>query len=176
MIEFILLSVNYSGFLSFESITKEYNCTLRLEDWCKPRSHTYRRNITNGNTIDVFINDIPIQVKYRSINKLRQLTYEIHIVKSTGIFNDDKIKMNYTINDPFEYLVSEVGGTIEEPTKYQGQFCFIPKSELIKRSVLRTSTHKGQDSIFICPPDYYNNKHWSKKFWIPLLRNNQFYK
>jgi len=73
--------------------------------------------------------------------------------------------MNYCANDPFEYLVSEVGGTKEEPTKYHGQFCFIPKTTLIEWNVLRTSTHKGKNSICICPPDYHDDKHWSKKFW-----------
>jgi hypothetical protein len=79
--------------------------------------------------------------------------------------------MSYTIDEPFVYLVAEVGGTKETPTKYQGQFCFIPKSTLIERNILRTSTHKGQTSISICPPDYHDDKHWSKKFWVdPFIK------
>jgi len=169
IVELIPKSENYSGFISSESIMKEYNCALRLEDWCKIHGRKYRRNITNGTngtTIDLFIDDIPIQAKYRSINKGKASTYEIHITKCAGTLNGKKIPMNYEVSDPFEYLVVEAGGTEEEPTKYHGQFCFIPKSELIKRKVLRSSTNKGQNSIMICPPDYHNNKHWSKKFWI----------
>lgn len=164
MIELIPTSLNYSGFISSESIMKEYNSALRLEDWCKVRGYKYKRNITNGTTIDLFINDIPIQAKYRSINKGRAKTYEIHITKCAGTLNGKKIPMNYTIDDPFEILVVEVGGIKDDEKKYEGNFCFIPKSALIERKVLRTSIDKGHNSILVCPPDY-SKDHWSKNFW-----------
>jgi hypothetical protein len=80
IIELISKSIDYSGFLSSETVTIEYNSSLRLEDWCKPRGHNYRRNITNGTTIDVFINDIPIQAKYVSKNQSSGITYQIKIL------------------------------------------------------------------------------------------------
>ncbi len=166
IIELIPLSIDYSGFISSESVMKEYNSALRLEDWCKVKGYRYRRNITNGTTIDLYINDISIQAKYRTLNVSGQYTYQINITKSAGLFHSKRIKMSCTIDEPFEYLMIEVGGIEKEPTKYNGQFCFIPKSVLIERKVLRTSTHKGRTSICVCPPDYHDETHWSKKYWV----------
>ena len=64
--------------------------------------------------------------------------------------------------------VVEIGGTIDEPDKYKGNFCIIPSAALLEQNVFKTSTCKGKLSVTLCIPEYQRN-HWTKKFWKRYL-------
>jgi len=131
-----------------------------LDQVCKQHNLVWKRNPTNGDTIDGWIDEIPIQAKFCSKNfAIKVKTYPITTQKSAGIHYQ-----NYHVNDPFSYIIVEVGGTHDEPDKYRGQFCVIPKSTLVEQGVLESETCLGKHCMYICPPDYVR-EHWSKKYW-----------
>ena len=87
--------------------------------------------------------------------------------------NGKTTKIPYSVDeDKFEFLVAEIGGTKEEPTKYYGNFLFIPRKDLIELNFFRSSTSKGKSNFTICAPDY-TGEHWSKKYWLPLIITNE---
>jgi hypothetical protein len=140
----------------------------RLELWCIKYGFSFRRNNTDKNSIDCYINNIPIQCKYSSVNCTECYTYRISVHKGCGVFEGKSCFMPYSINDPFEFIVVELGGLRDSEEKghiYESQFCFIPKATLIERKILQNLPDvEGQCSINICPPDY-PKYHWSKEFW-----------
>jgi len=164
LLELLPYSSDYLNFESSQSNTKEFESLKRLRIWCEKRGLNFKRNDTNGNTVDCFINNIPIQAKFSSLNVKKGLTYYITTKKSCGYLNGIRVRRHYSANDPFEYIVIEIGGTNENPTKYLGYFCFLSKQVLIEQDVLETETCKGKDTVCICPPDYPKS-HWSKPYW-----------
>lgn len=46
----------------------EYNMFINFEEFCDSNNWSYRRNDTNSNTIDCYVNDIPVQCKFISLN------------------------------------------------------------------------------------------------------------
>lgn len=147
-----------------KSVIKEYNSLQRLEHFCQMKSLNFRRNETNSNTIDCYINDIPIQCKFTSSPK-SQYNYQIRSSKFYGNLNGKQITGPYSIEDPFEYIIVEIGGPKEFPEKYLGHFCIIPKKTLIEQNILYSEKYKGKQSFGIYPFDYLNS-HWSKKYWV----------
>lgn len=80
-----------------------------------------------------------------------------------------KLSQPYSVDDKFEYVVVEIGGMRSnlnsEIDMYLGNFCFIPKAELIKQGILSSPICKGKESMYICSPDY-SGSHWSKQYWV----------
>lgn len=164
LIELIPDSVNYTGFSSSKSTTKEYESLKRLETWCTEHKLDYTDRTNNGNSIDCYINKIAIQAKFCLSRTGRGRTYKISTLKTKGTLNGKDIKAPYNVNDSFEYIVAEIGGPKDNTQKYRGYFCFIPKKVLIEQEILAYETCKGKTAMHICPPDYPED-HWSKQFW-----------
>lgn len=172
LIELIPSSCDYKEFSSAPSIINEYYSFKRLEQWCINNGLTYRRNEMNHNTIDFYINDIPIQGKYRAKNCIDSMTYGIDFTKSAGSVEGKEISEPYSEKDPFQLIIIEIGGTNDDLTKYQGLFCIIPKKSLIEEEMLSSETCRGKTKIYICPPDYQKD-HWSKQFWVSQILTAQ---
>jgi hypothetical protein len=164
LIELIPLSTDYEGPNLSSDANKEYLSILRLEERCENEEKEFKRNNTNSNSVDCYINNIPVQMKYISLNAEHAYTYELKLAKSSGRINGQQIRGPYSVDDLFEYIIAEVGGTEKEPTKYHGYFCVIPKNALIKKGMLKSKDCKGRMGIMICPPDYEKD-HWSKQYW-----------
>jgi hypothetical protein len=147
-----------------DSTAKEFSSLSRLEEACMEQGLTWKRNPRNDNTIDGWINDYPVQAKFCSRNEPDSATYKISTQKSGGVDMGRTIWKAYSISEPFEYFIVEVGGTRIEQGKYQGQFCIIPKQVMRDHGVFQSDECEGKHSIHICPPDYARN-HWSKSFW-----------
>lgn len=130
-----------------KSQQKEYDMRLRLEKKCRLLKLPYRDHVTNGDTIDCFINDIPIQLKYSSKRKSRpnSKTVDIHS-KKKSFFEGKSRDIPYHDNDPFEFVIVQIEG-------YDDKFCIIPKSELLSKL---TSS--------VCFPDY-TKPHKMLKYW-----------
>lgn len=148
-----------------ESILKEYYSLQRLSFFCDNNKLEYKRNNTNCNTVDCFINNQPIQCKYSSIiqgNKCR-----FNLCKSNGVGK----KQPYNINDPIKYFIFEIG------EKYHGYFCIIPKKVLITQGYISDMNNEGKTSINICTPDIIN--HWSSEYWNKIedltIEDNMFF-
>jgi hypothetical protein len=161
-------SIDYIMYNLCKEKTLERLSLARLRLWCLKRGFRYRRNDVDSNPIDCYINDIPIQAKYCSANNVNSLTYNISMHKSWGFLNGKLIKVPYSINDPFQYVIIEVGGirnSENEKHIYENNFCIIPKFILEQRGVLENLPDiHGNGVISICPPDY-SKDHWSKIFW-----------
>jgi hypothetical protein len=148
----------------------EYDMFTRLEQAAGSQNMSFRRNITNGDTIDLFINDVPIQAKFRSLPARKCKIFDINLQKGAGRLTQKgkgfvaHLRQPYHINDPFKCVIIELGGDSGCPTKYHNQFCIIPKSVLVNRGYLTSDVNKGKHKMCVCPPDY-NGKHWSKQYW-----------
>jgi len=161
LIELIPMSTRINNIYS--CISKEIASLYRFEKFCKTNNIDYKRNITNGNTIDGTINNFNFQEKFISKNYKNRLTYMITSSKSAGRLNNKNIKRPYSEND-FDYIIIEIGGTISSPNKYLNNFCIIPKNILIEQNILQTDTCKGKKKFYICAPDC-KKPHWSKNLW-----------
>ncbi len=148
-----------------ESVNKEIAMFGRLQQFCEDHDLQFRRNDTNGDTMDAFIEGIPIQCKFSSLPLDSPTTYHISMKKSAGRVGKHAVKRPYSVLDEFQYVVVEVGGTVANKTLYLGQFCFIPISKLKEREVLTTDTCPGKTSIHVCAPDTKKTSHWSYKYW-----------
>jgi len=153
---------------------KEYESLNRLAVFCKDNQLSYKRNESNGDAVDGFINNYTFQAKFRSVNEKKSETYVISCCKSAGYIGKKRIGKPYEIGD-FDFLVVELGGTTTEPDKYKGSFFIIPTQALIERGIMKTDTCAGKRCFCICPPDYVK-PHWSKPFWdntevIKLLKD-----
>jgi hypothetical protein len=145
--------------------SKELGMNQRLTQVCLQRGISVVRNGSNGNTIDGWVGDIPVQCKYRSFGQTsRKGVCTVGAVKGSGMLNRRLIQRPYHEDDPWKILIVELGGTIEEPTLYHGRFCMIPKEVLIAQGVLETRDCLGKTSFSVCPPNYERN-HWSKPYW-----------
>ena len=136
----------------------------RLEQFCIDKNLTFRRHTTSGDTIDCFINNAAIQTKFCSLNVVNGCTYLINTSKGATTIDGCRRTQSYHVNDPFKFLIVEIGGTRESPSKYIGQFCILPKDELVSRNILASLEYRGKKGISICPPDYIK-PHWSKTHW-----------
>jgi len=161
LIELIPKSIDYKLEL-YKDQEKEYNMLNRLEFFCKNKGWDFKRNDTNGNTIDCFINNKSFQAKYCSLNTYDNI-YNINLMKSLGMYSQP-----YDFDD-FDYLIIEIGGiknssNLNDLIKYHNYFCIISKYELIKQEALKTDICKGKTSLSICSPDYIE-EYWNKSFW-----------
>lgn len=134
----------------------------RFENFCLKNNIIFHRNDTNGDAIDGNINNFTFQAKYIGKNKTKT-TYDVNARRSCGKLNGKYIYRPYDAGD-FEYIVIEIGGTIDNIDIYKGNFCIIPSSELEKRGILKNKEYDGQLTFCICPPDY-KKEHWAKKYW-----------
>ena len=155
---------NESDDIKSSNIRSEVNMLQRLEKFCDNEGLQFRRHITSSDSIDCFINDRPIQTKFCSSNKSDGYTYMVDTVRGS-------IKKSYHVNDPFHFIIVELGGSPNQQQKYLGQFCIIPKGELHNQKILACGDYIGKQAMSICPPDYRNH-HWSKGYWgkVSLLR------
>lgn len=142
----------------------EYNSLLRLEKECNRLGLLFRRNNTNGDATDCYINDIPIQCKFSSIPTNSAYTYVLRVHKCCGKIQGKRIQRPYSSKDDFRYLICEVGGTESDPDKYKDWFCVIPMSVLEERGIVSIEGKGGQTTLSICPPDY-PKPHWSLPYW-----------
>lgn len=78
------------------------------------------------------------------------------------IIGGKQSKRPYHVND-FDLLVVEIRD-VDNPEKYNGPFCIIPKEVLELRGFLENETQKGKLSLAIYPPDYHKF-HWTLEFW-----------
>jgi hypothetical protein len=161
LIEQIPLSTSNNKINS--AIDKELMMLKRFEKFCNENNIIYNRNNTNGNYIDGFINGFSFQSKFVSLNRNGGITCCVSFSKSAGRLNGKNIKKNYDKGD-IDFVVVELGGTIDEPEKYLGNFCIIPEKILLEQNILVTEISKGKKNFYICPPFDYD-KHWSKEFW-----------
>ena len=136
---------------------KEYNMRQRLKEKCIELNLTYEDNDINYNTIDCYINNIPIQLKYASINQTHRNTISITMRKSCGKIGLKTIRQSYHINDVFNFVIVELENS-------PSNFCIIPKEELANKKCISTNDSIGSGICYIMP---YNNgiKHWSNNYW-----------
>lgn len=136
---------------------KEYYMRQRLKEKCIELNLTYEDNDINYNTIDCYINNIPIQLKYASINQTHRNTISITMRKSCGKIGLKTIRQSYHINDVFNFVIVELENS-------PSNFCIIPKEELANKKCISTNDSIGSGICYIMP---YNNgiKHWSNNYW-----------
>jgi hypothetical protein len=156
-----------------ENCRKEVECLERLESFCEKNSLSFKRNSTNGDTVDCFINNYRIQVKYCSFNEdsVDNINYSIPLKKSSGTLDGKKISKSYD-EDDFDFLMVEVGGTrfmkdgilVDNPDFYKGNFFIISNIDLKEMGILNSEGKLGKSGICICPPDS-KKSHWSKQYW-----------
>jgi hypothetical protein len=144
-----------------ETSKKENKSFQRLSEICKQYNLVFKRNTTNGNPVDGFINGFKIQGKYKS--KMHGLYYKIDIKKSAGIFNGKRIRAAYQEKD-FDFLIIEVGMDKSGEIKHHNNFCIIPMEKLIKKKLIRNEECDGKTSFNICPPNC-ESEHWTKEYW-----------
>ena len=171
LVDLLKQSVDYTESVGI-STAKEQQMLQRLHAFCVANNFSFKRNDTNGNTIDCFINDKAIQAKFSS-KPHNGATFRVNASKSAGHLDGKVIQRPYCADDPFEFVIVEVGGTRDDEEKFLGQFCFLPKSELVVRKILSSDECDGKLAMQVCPPDFAK-AHWSKKFWgnIDALKND----
>lgn len=149
-----------------KTIEEEAKSLERLEEYCKDRGIDYRRNTTNDNPIDLFMNDLRVQAKYVSHETIESQNYRVASRKHAGRINGKDIKRPYE-EDDFDIFIINIGGTKEEPNKYMNDFCIIPSHILEEKGILKTKTQEGRNQFAICSPDSQKD-HWSKQYWNNL--------
>jgi len=144
---------------------KEASMKSRLIEWCQRNNLVFRPSLNNFTTIDCYINNIPIQLKYVTCTQGAKHTFYVGMKKNAGLNSKGKpVYRSYSISDPFEYVVCELGGTKASPSVFHSNFCLIPKAELASRGILQSTFQKGQLSMSIAPPKH-PHPHWSSSFW-----------
>lgn len=134
---------------------------VRLEQMYKGNNLTYRRNDTNGNDIDCFINAKPCQVKFTSCRDTANL-FSTHFHKSAGRLNGKQIRNPYSVDDRFDFLIVEVRDKENENTILPN-FYIIPKQELVKQKKISTSTEPGATFLSVACPSTMK-PHWTTPF------------
>ena len=136
---------------------KEYYMRQRLKSKCIELNLLYQDNDINHDTIDCYINNIPIQLKYASINQIHRNTISITMRKSCGIIGLKRVKQSYHLDDAFEFVIIEIENSLSN-------FCIIPKQELANKKCISTNDIIGTGICYIMP---YNNgiNHWSNNYW-----------
>lgn len=136
---------------------KEYCMRQRLKEKCELLNLKYRDNLLNYNTVDCFINDMPIQLKYVSANTKHRNTIQVTMRKSCGIINNKYIKQPYNINDEFNYVIIEIGDN-------HNTFCIIPKFILLEHKCVSSNENIGTGMCYVMPLSL-NKKHWTNNYW-----------
>jgi hypothetical protein len=136
---------------------KEYGMRQRLKDKCELLNLKYKDNTLNYNTVDCFINDIPIQLKYASLNQQHRNTIQVTMRKSCGIINNKCVKQPYNITDEFNFVIIEIGDN-------HNTFCIIPKIILAEHKCISSNEIIGTGMCYVMPP-ILNNKHWTHNYW-----------
>jgi hypothetical protein len=140
-----------------ETQKKEFYMKERLKEKCKSLNLLYRDNTHNHNTIDCYINNIPIQLKYASLNQNYRNTIQVTMRKSFGRLKGQCVKQSYHINDEFNFIIIELDN-------YHNQFCILPKKELANKKCISTNDIIGSGMCYVMPPDI-KIKHWTKIYW-----------
>ena len=142
----------------------ELESLTRLEETCKNNNSTYRKNDTNGNAIDCFINGIPCQAKCTSQRKSPH-KFQTNFHKSAGTVNGNQISKPYSVDDGFDFLIVEVKDKENENTTSPNlpNFYIIPKQDLVKKKILSTSTEPGRFSLSVACPKT-TKPHWTTPF------------
>jgi hypothetical protein len=143
--------------------TKERESLERFAAYCKANSIEYRKNDTNSNTIDGYINGYKFQAKFKGENEERRNIFKVNFSKSAGLISGKQIRKSYSVGD-FDFFVVELGLNRDGSKDYRGNFCIIPAHELERADRFQTDDELGNTMIPICPPDYEKD-HWSKQFW-----------
>jgi hypothetical protein len=140
-----------------ETQKKEYYMKCRLKEKCKELDILYADNNNNHTTIDCYINNIPIQLKYASLNQTHRNTIQVTMRKSCGSIQSKKLKQSYHIDDEFEYVIIELGES-------HNNFCIIPKQELANKKCISTNEINGSGMCYLMP---FNNgiNHWTNEYW-----------
>ena len=152
-----------------ESSFKEYNMYRRLQAACVEHNIECKRNETNGNTVDGTLNGVPIQMKFTSFcDSPFGTKFSVSSKKAGGVTaesdcNARQLRVPYHADDPFEYIVIEIGTEIGD-SRHPGSFCILPKSELIAQDILTTANTRGHNCFSIAAPDHVK-EHWSKPYW-----------
>lgn len=151
-------NVNIEDQLNTENQKKEYAMRQRIKAVCESHNITYKDNETNSDTIDCYINDKPIQLKYTGRTRKNQKVMNLNLYKNGGYVNGRCRTKPYHIKDGFEYIIVET-------KKFHGQFCIIPKTVLHQRGFI--SDDKGQKGRRMCTiaPFDYDKKHWINIYW-----------
>jgi hypothetical protein len=144
---------------------KEKLMWSRIEALCIHTGIPVRQNSKHCSSIDGWIGEKPVQLKFVSnpVNAKRN-SFGVRMAKHAGWLNGDCIQKPYSVDDPFDYLVVELGGTFDEPGKHEGKFCVIPKQVLIDQGILSSPNVPSKIGINLCTPDY-DREHWSKEYW-----------
>lgn len=139
-----------------EDSKQEYDSLKRLEKKCEELQLSYKRNPTNKNQIDCFINDTPIQCKSCS-NTVNEY-FRFWLGKSDG--RNGKIPYNENIN--VNFFIFEI-----TTDKYKGNFYVVPKSVLSELKCFSGKNTKGKNQLDIYPDGYKIGgtiTHWSEKY------------
>jgi len=136
---------------------KEFYMRERLREKCKTMNLLYIDNKVNSDTIDCYINNIPIQLKYSSLNQSYRNTIQVTMRKSCGRIQGKHIKQSYHINDEFEFVIIQL-------ENYDDRFCIIPKKEFAIKKCISTNDIIGSGMCYLMPPDTKIN-HWTNIYW-----------
>jgi hypothetical protein len=149
-----------------DSIKKEYNSLLRLEEKCGENNIEFVRNNTNSTSIDCYINKFSAQCKYSSLLEGKKKLYsKFNLHRSNGSINGIHQTKPYSEYDLIDYFIFEIGGPKTDCNKYNGYFCIIPIKILIERGYISNrENNNGKKSISLCPPDY-TEQHWCLQYW-----------
>ena len=160
LVQLIANSCNY-----VKSVSKNGECELEmlmsLEQICKDNNFTYRRNDTNGNAIDCFINEKPCQAKATSYRTSEHL-FSTNTSKNAGLLNGKQTKKPYSVDDGFDFLIVEVKDKEKKNTRSPNIYV-IPKQELVKQKILSTATQPGTTSLSVACPET-RKPHWTSPF------------
>jgi hypothetical protein len=162
LIELLQYSAPINNIIQYSpNIYKEIQCLKRLETICNNYNLIYKRNTTNGNPIDVYINEYSVQVKYCESDYLNNsITFSLK--KSGGKKDGKSTSIPYDVNDNIDYYIFEYGG---ENGKYLSQFCILSKEFMIENKYISTETTKGKVKIQIWKPNTITDKIGTSKFW-----------
>lgn len=140
-----------------EQQKKEFYMRERLKQKCKLFNLSYADNNHNYNTIDCYINNIPIQLKYSSLNQNYRNSIQVTMRKSLGRHKGKFLKQSYHLDDEFKFVIIELDN-------YHNQFCIIPKQALANKNCISTNDKIGSGMCYVMPPGF-KNKHWTNLYW-----------
>jgi hypothetical protein len=131
----------------------EYFSQERLLKICETKNLVFRKNDTNGNETDCFINDIPIQCK-SSTFRGDYHAYTFHLHKRNG----SNAIQPYNINDNIDFFIFNIA-----VPEFENRFYIIPKSVMVDRGFLKSDNHKGIKFTHMASPNSLK-PHWSLEF------------
>ncbi len=142
---------------------KEQKMRSRFAVAANERGLIFNNNDTNGNSVDGFIEDSKLQLKFSSFESGRNV-FHVNGHKTCSI-NGKPIVVPYDISDPFDNMVIEFG-TPEGESRYEDYFCIIPKHVLVERHLVSSGSVQGCFTYSISKPFAHATRdHWSLKYW-----------